>query len=430
MPIFDARQAVALRRPVLACLVLLALLSRAFPLAASEDGPEPQWVLGDTHVHTNGCGQSLSPVSLLDLLAEQRPGVGAALVWGDGYWNDRPYFSGEDHRISRPGLIVHYDLEVSRFPAAQGGHLVLLGLRSVDFSERPFETPKSGVPIVDWARAQGQRVLLGMAHGQFWPGDGHFPTPEETCCIPFEFPIHVARQRIDFLETERRGGGPAVDNGTFLLWKSLLNVGFRVALTGASDFPCFHTDFNRTTPKTDVLVEGELTYERWLDGIRHGRTVVETGDGNRIELRVNGAPLGSEVRVAAGEVVWVSVETRLGEPAGIEILANGKPVADFRVDRGARVTSIPVSAASSFWIAARSHRAMTGAIYVLVEGEPIRASAEDACYLTRYVDHLIGLVKEGRLPLEESTSVALAAYEEARAVFAKRFVEAGGQSCP
>jgi hypothetical protein len=71
----------------------------------------------------------------------------------------------------------------------------------------------------------------------------------------------------------------------------------------------------------------------------------------------------------------------------------------------------------------------TGSIAVVVDGRPIRASAEDACYLARYVDHLSRLVSSGAIDLEEDTAEALEAYGEARAELERRFREAGGQAC-
>jgi cysteine-rich repeat protein len=384
------------------------------------------WVSGDPHTHGSGCFAERTPDELQYALSGRNLQVASALVWGDGYSNDRAYFTGEDDPISKPGRILHYDLEVSRFPAANLGHLVMLGLRSIDFSPTPFETPRSGVPIVEWGRAQGS--LIGMAHGHFWPSDGRFPNLE-TCCVPLEFPVHVARGRISFLETERTGTGPVLDPGTFLLWKVLLNTGYQVSLAGASDFPCLPHKDNDDTPRTDVIVDGALSYAGWLDGIRRGRSTVVTGRNTHLNLRVNGARLGSEVRVAAGDTVTATLETRFGEPTTIEVLVNGEVVARPRVEADTQVVSVPLRASSSFWVAARTPRAATSPIYVLAGGRPIRASATDACYLVRYMGHLVDLANSGRLPLGESTAEAFSAYAEARAEFSKRFFEAGGQSC-
>ena len=78
---------------------------------------------------------------------------------------------------------------------------------------------------------------------------------------------------------------------------------------------------------------------------------------------------------------------------------------------------------------ARSLRAVTSPIYVLVDDAPIRVSSEDACYLIRYIDFLTAHVRDGAIDMGSDRDIALAAYTEARNVFEARFREAGGESC-
>jgi len=66
---------------------------------------------------------------------------------------------------------------------------------------------------------------------------------------------------------------------------------------------------------------------------------------------------------------------------------------------------------------------------VLVGGQPIRASADDACYLWRSVEDLADLVTSGSLRLTDSREEALRAYREAATELQRRFVESGGQTC-
>jgi cysteine-rich repeat protein len=388
-----------------------------------------RFVSSDPHVHSGGCeGIRTTPDSLLQLLASEGIEIGAALVWGVGYGDDRPRFTGSDDPVSGGGRILHYDLEVSGFAAGRSGHLVALGLRDIDFSSDPFRFPKSGLTIADWAKGQGERVAVGMAHGQFWPAAG-FPSPPVACCMPWEFPIQAARGGASFLVTERRGDGPPVDPGTFLLWRTLLNSGFRIALLGASDYPCIHRAIDDTSPRTDVIVTGASSYDAWLEGIRRGRTVITMDSRHRLNLRVNGAALGSEVTARAGEVLLVSLESEAPEATVVELLANGVTTSSVLLPAGRQVATLRLGLPASAWLAARTRRASTGAIYVTVDGRPIRASAEDACYLVRYTDHLSRLVSDGDIDLAEDTGEALDAYAAARAEFEKRFREAGGQVC-
>jgi cysteine-rich repeat protein len=388
-----------------------------------------RFVASDPHLHSRGCLlPPTSPSGLTQMLAAEGIDVGAALVWGDGYEDDRRLFTSLDDPVSRGGRILHYDMEISAFAAGDSGHLVLLGLRDLGFSPDPFRVPRSGLTIPAWAKAQGERVVVGMAHGQFWLPSG-FRSPPVACCVPWEFPVQVARGGVSFLMTERRGDGPPVDEGTFLLWRTLLNSGYRIALLGASDYPCVHRTIDDTTPRTDVIVNGPLTYDAWLEGIRLGRTVITLDARHRLNLRVNGSPLGSEVAARAGQVLLVSLESEAPEPTGVELLANGVPLLSVVLPAGRQVATVRVGLPVSSWLSARTLRAATGAVYVVVDGKPIRASAGDTCYLMKYIDHLSGLVGRGQIDLGGDTPSALAAYQGARADFEKRFAEAGGQGC-
>jgi cysteine-rich repeat protein len=391
--------------------------------------PPARFVASDPHVHSRGCLMPpTSPSQLAQMLAAQGIEVGAALVWGDGYEDDRRLFSGADDPASTAGRIVHYDLEVSAFAADRSGHLVILGLRDLGFSPDPFRSPRSGLGIPAWAKAQGERVVVGMAHGQFWPESG-FRSPPVVCCMPWEFPVQAALGGVSFLVTERRGDGPPLDPGTYLLWRTLLNSGFRIALLGSSDYPCVHRAIDDTTPRTDVIVNGPLTYDAWLEGIRRGRTVVTLDSRHRLNMRVNGAPLGSEVAARAGQVLLVSLESQAPETTGVELLVNGVPALSVELPPGRQVATVRLGLPASSWVFARTPRAATGATYVVVDGKPIRSSAGDTCYLLKYMDHLSGLVSSRQIDLGEDTAAALRGYETARAELEKRFREAGGQTC-
>jgi cysteine-rich repeat protein len=382
------------------------------------------WVTSDVHVHSTGCSRYANPYELADLLKAQQIQVAAALVWGQGYADDAVFFSGRDHPVSGAGFVLHYDLEVSRFAAARTGHLLLLGLDTLAFSPDVFFLPNSGVPVVEWAR-QKPRALVGMAHAQFWPSDGSFPVPPGGCCVPWEVVVHAARGRLDFLSMERM---PDEEPGTFRLWKALENAGFRIPITGGSDWSCLADRFHERTPRTDTIVEEPLSYESWLRAIKGGRTVAIAGIGNRLNLRVDGHRIGEEVGLTAAGEVTATLETA-GVATGVEVLVNGDPVARVELPTGNQLAQVRVPITKSSWVAARSHDALTSPVYVLVGSRPVRASAEDACYLRRSVEHLTDLVTTRRLNLYESEPEALRAYGEATAELQRRFVEAGGSEC-
>jgi cysteine-rich repeat protein len=386
------------------------------------------WVPSDVHVHSTGCGHYSSPEDLARRLKAQGLQVGAALVWGEGYDDDAMLFTGRDHPASGPGFILHYDMEVSHFAAARTGHLILLGLDSLRFSNDVINTPASGVPVIEWARRQ-PRAVVGMAHGQYWPDDGSFPVPPGGCCVPWEVVVNAVRGRLDLLSMERVPGQGPVDAGTFRLWKAIQNAGFRLAIAGGSDWGCLTHVFSGDTPRTDVIVDGPLTYESWLKAIKAGRTAAANGAANRLNLRVEGRRLGDEVPLAASQDVTVTVETAGSSPADIEVLVNGEVAGRVPVAAGSQVAQLRVPILRSSWITARSPHVLTSPVYVLVGGQPIRASANDVCYLWRSIKDLEGLVTSGRLRLSDSRDEALRAYGEAVTELQRRFTESGGQFC-
>ena len=156
-----------------------------------------------------------------------------------------------------------------------------------------------------------------------------------------------------------------------------------------------------------------------------------TLDGaHRLNLRVNGAVLGSEVAARANDVVLVSIESEAPEPTAVELLVNGGTVTSIVLPAGRQVATLRLAVGQSAWIAARTPRAATSAVYVVVDGRPVRGPAVDICYLKQYTEHLAGLVRSRRLDLGDETGRALDAYAAAGAELARRFGEAGGGVCP
>jgi hypothetical protein len=162
--------------------------------------------------------------------------------------------------------------------------------------------------------------------------------------------------------------------------------------------------------------------------LRLGHVVVTLATGDQLNLRINGARIGSEVPVASLEAVTVAIDGHFAASDQVEILANGTTVASIPVGPGAQAASIRLALSKSSWVVARSAHDLTNPIYVLVDSKPIRASSSDACYWARYMDHLAGIMRRRRL-LGETEAEALSAYSDAKGIFLQRFAEAGGETC-
>src|SRR5262245_40472328 len=175
--------------------------------ADGEDAGEDTdvWVPVDLHAHADQCEpREYTAVEIRDRMEEAGIQVASVLLWGD--WSrNRELVTGVDHPVSTATRIVHYDVEISGFQAATGGHLLLLGLppaAAPEIWQEPYLYPGgSGVPILESGFGR-LATLRGMAHGWSWPADGRFPAPPLGCCAALELPVHVARGTIDFLGTE------------------------------------------------------------------------------------------------------------------------------------------------------------------------------------------------------------------------------------
>jgi O-glycosyl hydrolase len=363
--------------------------------------PEPSdWFAGDMHVHRN-CGEvtGIVPEQKIAGMMERHDLAVVSLLADMGNAEvkpseiDLPKVTGMDAKESRPGRIMRWDAEWHFDPAgvtfekkAIGGHLVLLGLKEAHqiWEEAPYK-------ILEWARKQG--AVTGLCHMQYL---GHRFPDELDCCAPLDFPVEAALGTIDFLAEDVWLNDAAVH-----AYYKLLNCGFRLGWAAGTDFPC-----NNSEPIGSLLTyvqvkDAPLTYEKWIDGIKNGRTVVSLNGHNEfLDLKVNeSSGPGDEISLKKGGKVTVSVKWTAAEElsGNVELVCNGVVVA---TQEGTARTGEPVVLKStldiqeSSWICARrmneqGHQSHTAPVYISVGGKPVRASAEDAEYFVDWIDNLI-----------------------------------------
>jgi hypothetical protein len=408
--------------------------------------PEPpvdarvfSWVTVDPHLHLV-CENEDTPDRLVSYMQSAEVQIGISLVSNPSFDDALGVFAGTDDAASLPDRIFHQDFEFAEMAggddgvsAGDAGHILFYGLDSLDFSDTP-RAPRSGTSVLDWGLGQNDRVVAGYAHAWTWPETGYptLPTSHYGCCIPYELPVQVARGKISFLGEEahrenplgaRFSGGPLSDGG-FRVWRSLLNMGYRLAITGGSDFGCLNEMVG--LPRTLALLEGEPSYEGFLDAVREGRTTLVSGANDRVDLVVEGVRLGGEVRLERAAEVSLEITSDLVAADVGEILVNGESIGVIDLPAGNHTVAAAWPITESSWIAIRSANVQTSPVYVLVGGAPIRASASDACEMVHYIDHLKGLVAGGEVNLGADRESGLALYDDTRAQFYARYLEAGG----
>ncbi len=377
--------------------------------------PEPKdWYAGDIHVHRN-CGDDkvLDESRLLSMMEPNDLAVISVLAdMGNGEVKyaseDLLKVNNKDVPSSKPGRIIHWDTEwhwdatYSQFSnQALGGHLVLLGLKEAKqiWEESPYK-------ILEWGKKQN--AVKGFAHFQYLNDSIQ---DELNCCIPIDYPVEAALGNIDFI-SEDVYGNQSPNNGTYNseavinAYYKLLNCGFRVGLAAGTDYPCNNNE-SLGTLLTYVSVRGPLTYRKWIEGIKNGKTVVSRNGHNEfLELKVNGQYIpGDEIMLQANgtvsiEVKWTAIKELKGR---IELVNNGKVVAS---QQGTSVSGNPVvlkttaAFSKSGWICARrmdenEHQTHTAPVYITVNKKPVRASAEDARFFIDWIDNILKHTQPG-----------------------------------
>ena len=201
-------------------------------------------------------------------------------------------------------------------------------------------------------------------------------------------------------------GSPMNPEAAVQAYYKLLNSGLRPGFAAGTDYPC-----NSSRPLGALLTyvqtaSGQMTYRNWITGIKNGRTVVSRNGHNEfLSLVVNGtATPGDEIDLATPGSVSVTIQwTATQNMTGtIELVNNGVVVASQSASAapGAPATwTGTVNLSKSGWLAARrmgsdGHQVHTAAVFVIVNGAPIRASASDAQY---FVDWINGSSRTRRL---------------------------------
>ncbi len=401
--------------------------------------PEPDgWFAGDIHVHRN-CGEVtplFSEAELITMMEANDLAVVTLLAdMGNGEVKDSgtdlPKVNGTDDKESKEGRILHWDAEWHFDPAgvtfenkALGGHVLLLGLKEAHtiWDESVFK-------ILEWGREQD--AVTGFCHMQYLTDS---LCNELSCCIPVDFPVETALGTVDFLSED-----VWLNDASVRAYYKILNCGFRPGWAAGTDFPC-----NNSKPLGSLLTyvrvkEQPLTYRKWIDGIKEGRTVVTTnGHVEFLDLKVNESfSPGDELKFSKKgdveiNVTWTSITDQTGR---IEILCNGEVVAshDGNSKPGAPLTFVTdLSISQSSWICARrmdnrGHQSHTAPVFVTVRKKPVRASSSDAEYFVSWIDKILTNIEENG-PWSQyflkDTDAVRARYMKARNIYKEIAAEA------
>ncbi len=417
-------------------LLLLGLLG-GYVLTAQAAVPEPAgWYAGDMHVHRS-CGGSPEAVSSIynKMSTQNLAAVSLLADMGNGEVQnpvtDLPLVNGQDATVSTPGRIVHWDAEwhwdatYTQYPhQALGGHIVALGLTKAYQIWKEYT-----YPIIDWAHQQNG--IAGFAHMEYL--DDTIPQTL-SCCTPIEYPVEVALGSADFISEDVTGS-----DSTIQAYYRLLNTGFRPGFAAGTDYPCGVSVLGSLLTYVQVA-GGQMTYRNWIEGIKLGRTVISRNGHNEfLNLKVNNsATPGDEIKLTGGGSVPVTIQWTANQNlAGtIELVRNGVVVASNQTTVAAGGTAsltATVDFTKSGWLAARrmgsdGHEVHTAAVFVTVDGLPVRASAADAEFYVQWMDNLLEKTSPGgewNWYFPTSLNEAQTRYQTAKAIYQQIALEAG-----
>ena len=416
------------------------------------------WYSGDPHIHAAGCShyqkptEGVNPEDMIRQIAGEKLNFASVLTWGPGYYHQKKFFTGVDDKLSSDKQVMHYDLEVSGFPSSDSGHLALLGLRDQDYpqTERLEDWPTWNLPILQWAKAQG--AVTGYTHSGWGlqVSDTNVPSyqiPGFDGIGANEFIVDVTTPNtIDFLAS---GDTPYV--WELSIWYHTLNLGYRTRIAGETDFPCI-TDDRVGLSRTYVKLDPPLTYRKWIDGLKDGRSYLSDGRAHLMDFKIENETgeiklkQPGKVRISLKAVAlldkvpnmeiqklrydqkpyWTVERARIGDSdrVPIELIVNGKVVATQTIPADGQIRDIAFEVAieRSAWVAVRIlPAAHTNPVWVSVNERPL-LSHESAEWCLRAVQQCWS--QKARFIRASELDAARAAYQRAEQIYRQHIAAA------
>ena len=394
--------------------------------------PAQGWWSGDLHVHMNygGTYRNTPAHLVLQARAEDLHLVENLIVNKEQRIPDVGYFRpGADPASTRDYQVF----QGQEFHTGFWDHAGVLGLRDhlllPDYAGYPNTALASVYPpnavVADLAHAQGG--LFGWVH----PYDSAPDPFDTTTGLSSELPVDAALGKVDYIEVM----GFSNHLFTSAVWYRLLNCGFRIpAGAGTDAFPNFAMLHGPVGLERVYVHAGPvLSHERFLAGLKSGRTFVTNGP--LLEFTVNGKGPGDEVPVPAHRSqLTLHVSLRSIVPVDhLDVVVNGAIAAalPLRGERMAADTTFALPVARSGWVLVRAYGdgprepvldlypfASTSPVYVTVAGAPLR-SPDDARFFVQWIDRVTAAAQASRAwnTAVERDSV-LTLLNRARAVYA------------
>lgn len=383
------------------------------------------WYSGENHFHANYLGtyyqrppQSLAWLKAMDLNTANMIVANAQ----GAFVHDKEFFTGEVSPLSTERHFLYWGQEYRNSDPL--GHMGFLNIKklvpplytSVIGSDSPYDFPLNTMAAIE-AREQGG--LVTYMH----PISGATRDVFDTNLGAKESVVTAALGALDTIDVL-----PYAD-AAYQLWYTLLNCGFRIAAGAGTDAFTNWRGINRIPggSRQYVHVGGAMSWERWIDRYREGRSFATTGP--LLTFEVNGSGVGEEIPFTPGTTYRATLRADVMSRTPIErveFIHNGRVVesadaggADrFRLEKEIQVTD-------SSWFAARVYgpaapglttRALahSSAVYVTAGSKPVLVR-EDLDMAVRWVDRFWGyLVERNNFGSQENREAAREMVDRAR----------------
>ena len=383
------------------------------------------WYSGENHFHANYLGsyyqrpaQSLAWLKAMDLNAANMIVANAQ----GAFVHDKEFFTGAVSPLSTERHFLYWGQEYRNSDPL--GHMGFLNIKrlvppsytSVIGSDSPYDFPLNTMAALE-ARDQGG--LVTYMH----PIGGATRDVFDTNLGAKESVVTAALGALDTLDVL-----PYAD-AAYQLWYTLLNCGFRIAAGAGTDAFTNWRGINRIPggSRQYVHVGGAMSWERWIDRYREGRSFATTGP--LLTFEVNGSGVGEEITFAPGIPYRATLRAEVMSHTPIErveFIQNGRVVesadaggADrFRLEKEVRTSE-------SSWFAARVYgpaapglttRALahSSAVYVTAGSQPVLVR-EDLDMAVRWIDRFCGyLVERDNFGSQENREAARNMVQQAR----------------
>ncbi|HTK41834.1 MAG TPA: CehA/McbA family metallohydrolase [Gemmatimonadales bacterium] len=392
------------------------------------------WWSADLHVHMNYGGHYRSDPRRLRAMAEAEDLhlIDNLIVNKEGRVPDIGYFTGRPDPASTSRILILHDQE---FHTSLWGHVGLLGLR--DHVVLPGYAAYAQTAAASLFPTNADVMALGRAQGgvtgYVHPGDVLADTAQPDKTAFYGLPVDAALGLVDYMELVSFSEHVS----TAWVWYRLLNCGFRIPAAAGTDAMTNFASLRGPVGmnRVYVKVDGQLSQERFLAGLKAGRSFATNGP--LLELMIDGHQVGDEIRLAAGGgPLRVRVTLRSFVPVErLELVGRDGVVVRFPLtgDSTRATIDTTIAARQSGWYTLRAWGtksrhpvldiypfATTSPIYLSVGGEPVH-SPEDAAYFVRWVDRLDSLARASTAwNTDAERDATLGKFAEARKFFAEQ----------